>query len=108
MEFHGADGRSIHLASFQEFDSRLDLSSDAGETYASVPLVREPFPGTDWTRPIVDLAEAIAEGRRHRASAEQAAHVVEVIEAITRSQAEGGAVDVRSEFEPPAPMEWAN
>ncbi len=108
MEFHGADGRSIHLASFQEFDSRLDLSSDAGETYASVPLVREPFPGTDWTRPIVDLAEAIVEGRPHRASAEQAAHVVEVIEAIARSQAEGGAVDVRSEFEPPAPMEWAN
>jgi hypothetical protein len=33
--------------------------------------------------------------------------VVEVIEAIARSQADGGAVEVRSEFEPPPPMEWA-
>ena len=108
MEFHGADGRSLHLASFQEFDARLDMSNDAGATYAPVPLVREPFRGTDWTRPIVDLAEAIAAGRPHRAGAEQAAHVVEVVEAIVRSQAEGGAVEVRSDFEPPPPMDWAS
>jgi hypothetical protein len=55
----------------------------------------------------VDLAESIAEDRPHRASAEQAAHVVEVVEAIARSQAENGAVDVRSEFTPPEPMDWA-
>jgi predicted dehydrogenase len=108
IEFHGADGRSLHLASFQEFDSALDMSSDAGDTYVHVPLVREPFPGTDWARPIADLAEAIAEDRPHRASAEQAAHVVDVVEAIARSQAENGAVDVRSDFEPPRPMEWAS
>ena len=107
IEFHGADGRSLHLASFQEFDSALSLSSDAGDTYVPVPLVREPFPGTDWARPIVDLAEAVAEGRPHRASAEQAAHVVEVVEAIARAQAENGAVNVRSEFEAPRPLEWA-
>jgi predicted dehydrogenase len=108
MEFHGADGRSLHLASFQEFDAALDMSTDAGETYARVPLVREPFPGTDWARPIVDLAEAIADERPHRASVEQAAHVVEVVEAIARSQAENGPVDVRSDFEPPRPMRWAS
>ena len=34
IEFHGADGRSLHLASFLEFDSALEMSSDAGETYA--------------------------------------------------------------------------
>ena len=107
IEFHGADGRSVHLASFQEFDSGLEMSSDAGNTYEPVPLVRDPFPGTHWVRPIVDLAEAIAEERPHRASAEQAAHVVEVIESIARSQADGGAVEVRSGFEPPPPMEWA-
>jgi predicted dehydrogenase len=71
-------------------------------------LVGEPFSGTDWARPIVDLAEAIDEERSHRASAEQAAHVVEIVEAIARSQAESGAVDVRSDFEPPRPMEWAS
>jgi predicted dehydrogenase len=107
IEFHGSDGRSLHLASFQEFDARLEMSTDAGDTYQSVPLLREPFAGTDWARPIVELAEAIAAGRLHRASAEQAAHVVEVIEAIARSQADGGAVDVLSTFEPPRPMDWS-
>lgn len=107
IEFHGADGRSLHLGSFQVFDARLEMSNDAGDSYVPVPLVREPFAGTDWARPLEDLAEAVAEGRPHRASAEQAAHVVEVIEAIARSQAEGGAVDVYSEFEPPSPMAWA-
>ena len=73
-----------------------------------MPLVREPFAGTDWARPIVDLAEAIAEERPHRAGAEQAAHVVEVVDAIARSQAENGPVEVRSDFEPPRPMGWAS
>ncbi len=108
MEFHGADGRSLHLSSFQEFDASVELTSDAGETYTTVPLLREPFPGTDWARPLAELVEAIGEGRAHRASAEQAAHVVEVIEAIARSQAEGGAVEIRSGFEPPAPLDWAS
>jgi predicted dehydrogenase len=72
-----------------------------------VPLLREPYLGTDWARPIVELAEAIGKGRAHRASAEQAAHVVEVVEAIARAQAEGGPVEVRSSFEPPPPLGWA-
>jgi predicted dehydrogenase len=108
MEFHGADGTSLHLASFQEFDAGLELTSDGGDTYATVPLLREAYPGTDWARPLAELVEAIAEGRPHRASAKQAAHVVEVIEAIARSQAEGGPVGVRSEFEPPTPLDWAS
>jgi len=107
MEFHGVDGRSLHLTSFQEFDARVELTSDGGDTYESVPLLRDPYPGTDWARPLVELAEAIDEGRAHRASAEQAAHVVEVVEAIARSQAEDGSVEVRSSFDPPLPLRWA-
>jgi predicted dehydrogenase len=107
MEFHGVDGRSLHLTSFQEFDARVELTSDGGETYRSVPLLREPYPGTDWARPLVELAEAIDEGRAHRASAEQAAHVVEVVEASARSQAEGHPVEVSSSFEQPPPLHWA-
>ncbi len=107
MEFHGAEGRSLHLGSFLEFDSSLELSSDGGDTYTAVPPVREAFRGIDWGRSIAELAEAIAEDRPHRASAEQAAHVVEVVEAIARSTEDGGAVDVRSSFDRPAPMDWA-
>jgi predicted dehydrogenase len=107
IEFHGADGRSLHLGSFLDFDATVERTDDGGDTYTVVPPVREAFRGIDWGRAIVDLADAIAEDRPHRASAEQAAHIVDVLEAVARSEADGGAVDVRSSFQPPAPMEWA-
>lgn len=105
MEFHGDRG-SLHLRTFLDFDSELEMSGD-GETFTPVPLVRPPYRGTDWARGLVDLADAITHDRPHRASAEQGAHVVEVMEAVVRSYEGGGAVGVRSEFVLPAPMEWA-
>lgn len=105
LEFHG-DDVSLYLAAWDVCDSRLETSVD-GETYTPVPLLREPYRGIDWGRPLVDLAAAIEEGRPHRASAEHAAHVVEVLNAIEASARDGGAVEVHSTFEPPEPMAWA-
>jgi predicted dehydrogenase len=105
IEFHG-DTSSLYLASWGEFDSRLELSAD-GEEFTPVPPVREPYRGIGWSRALADLADAIATGRPHRASAEHAAHVVELLNAIARSTEEGAAVAVESGFAAPAPMEWA-
>ena len=105
IEFHG-DRASLYLAAWAESDSRLETSVD-GETYTGVPLVREPHRGIDWNSALIDLAEAIEEGRPHRASAEHAAHVVEVLNAVDESRERGGAVEIRSDFARPAPMEWA-
>jgi predicted dehydrogenase len=105
IEFHGASA-SLYLASWAEFDSRLESSID-GETYERLPLVREPYRGIGWSRALVDLAEALEEGRPHRASAEHAAHVVETLQAISKAAGDGGKADVRSTFDPPAPLEWA-
>jgi hypothetical protein len=89
-----------------EANSRVLLQQRKGE-YGPLELLREPFPGIDWSRALVDLAEAVAKGRPHRASAEHAAHVVEILNAVERSAAEGGHTEVRSTFERPEPMEWA-
>jgi predicted dehydrogenase len=105
IEFHG-DAGSLYLASWAEFDSRLESSVD-GEEYTAIPLVRQPYRGIHWSRALTDLAEALEEGRPHRAGAEHAAHVVEALSAIELSLERGGAVDVESSFEPPWPMEWA-
>ena len=105
LELHGDDG-SLYLATWAEFDSRLERSSD-GITYDAMPLLREPYPGTDWARALVDLAEALDEGRPHRAGAEHAAHVVEALDAIAASSRDGGTVEVRSSFPAPAPLDWA-
>jgi predicted dehydrogenase len=105
VELHG-DAASLYLASWGEFDSRLDTSVD-GETYTPMPLLREPYRGIDWARALVDVAEAVEEGRPHRMSAEHAAHVVEVMEAIGLAGVEERPVEVSSGFDPPLPMDWA-
>ena len=105
IEFHG-DEASLWMEDFGHFDSRLERTED-GTTYAQVPLPREPYPGTDWARPLVDLAEALAENRPHRMGAEHAAHVVEVLDAARTSSAEGRPVEVSSGFPRPEPLDWA-
>ena len=106
IEFHGDDA-SLALGNFEKADATVELGS-YGESYEPVAPARPPFRGTAWARGVADMADAIAEGRPHRASAEQAAHVVEILEGAAASMAEGGRrVDIRSSFSPPELMPWA-
>jgi predicted dehydrogenase len=105
LEIHGDDGK-LYLADWAAFDARVERAG-GGDRYELVEPVRPAYAGTDWARALVDLDEALREGRPHRASGEQAAHLVEILEAIERSSREGGPVEVRSGFPAPPPMEWA-
>ena len=105
IEVHGDEG-SLYMPTWQEANSQLEHKQRGGE-YATIPPVREPFPGNDWGRALVDLARAIDEGRPHRAGAEHAAHVVEVLNAVEASAGAGGTVAVQSAFPTPEPMDWA-
>jgi len=104
LEFHGDKG-SLHLGSFQRFDSSVAFAS-FGDGLQDVALLREPFAGVEWGRSVRDLAAAIREKRRHRATGEQAAHVVEILNAATTSSVTGKPVPVTSAFLQPEPMEW--
>ena len=107
IELHGDDGM-LHLAAWGEYDSRVQLSTTGnGDDYEDVPFVRSPYPGIDWSRPLSELAEAVRDGRRPRAGGAHAAHIVEILDAIDASRLNGGAVEVRSSFPAPAPLEWA-
>ena len=107
LEVHG-DGGMLYLPAWGDFDSRIQLTTTGnGDDYADVPLLREPYRGIDWARPLADLAQALAEGRQPRASGEHAAHLVEVLDAIDASRTGGGTVDVTSSFAQPPPVEWA-
>jgi predicted dehydrogenase len=105
IEFHGDDA-ALFLESFENFDSPLQVA-ERGGAYEPVELVRPGFPGKDWARSLAELDAAVREGRPHRPSAELAAHVVEVMEAISRSAASDAPVEIESDFDPPPPMEWA-
>lgn len=106
VELHGDDG-SLAIGSFQDFDASVEIGPFGGQ-YEPVPLARPGFRGTAWARGVAEMAQAIGEGRPHRAGAEGAAHVVDVLEAAAASRADGGRpVDVSSSFEVPPLMPWA-
>jgi hypothetical protein len=60
----------------------------------------------DFSRGVAELAAAVAEGRPSRLSAQFCLHVNELTLAIQEPGA-GGPRALRSRFEPPAPMPWA-
>jgi predicted dehydrogenase len=106
VEFHGDLG-SLFLSSWQGFDAAVEIAAYRG-VYEPVPLIKEPYKGTEWGRAALDMAEAIEQGRPHRATGRQAAHVVEILCAIAQSVEGGQPVDVHSDFTQPALMDWAS
>ncbi|MDQ3855322.1 MAG: Gfo/Idh/MocA family oxidoreductase, partial [Chloroflexota bacterium] len=105
MEFHGDKG-SLHISSWQEFNASVQFG-EFGSQFSDVPYVRPPYKGIEWGRAVWDLADALRNDRPHRATGEQAVHIVEILEAISRSMQEGRPVEIHSSFTPPKPMEWA-
>ena len=105
LELHG-DAGSLYLSNWHNFDGTVEFTEYGGE-YEAVPLLKEPYPGVEWGLAVQDMAQAIQEGRPHRATGEQAAHIVEILEAITHAMQQNKPVEVHSTFTPPAPMPWA-
>ena len=105
IEFHGDLG-SLHIDSWQNFNATVEFA-EYRQAYEPVPYIREPYEGTEWGRSIVELADAIAENRPQRATGAQAAHVVEILNAVGTSIERGGPVEITSNFTQPTPMEWA-
>jgi predicted dehydrogenase len=102
IEIHGDDG-SLIMDRWYEFGTGVYLARRGGQA-VRLPLVAAP-PGVpvDYGRAVTDMAQAIRSGRPHRAAGEQAAHVVDVIEAMLRSASAQAPVDVSSTFSPPEP-----
>ncbi len=105
IEMHGDLG-SVALSSWQDFDSAVGYA-EFGQEYEPVELLAPGRHGTEFGRGIRDLAQAIAEGRPHRASGEHAAHVVEIVCAAAAAAERGEPVDVGSSFSAPEPLPWA-
>lgn len=105
LEFTGDEG-TVYLGDFQNFGATVEYAPFGGE-FETVPSVRPPFNGTEFARAIDEMTLAMNAGRPQRASGAQAAHVVEILEAMGTSMKNGGPVPVTSSFTPPAPMEWS-
>jgi predicted dehydrogenase len=102
IAFHG-DEASLALGHWFLPDASVGVAP-WGEGYEPVSLVQETPPGFRWERGVLDLVQAIRDGRPARVTGEQAAHVVEILCAARESAESGGAVPVVSTFVAPEPV----
>ena len=106
IEIHGDNGM-LFLGSGHDFSSPLEFIK-IGEESSIIPSIREGYDGTEYARGLEEIADAILNNKPHRASAEHAAHVIEVMEAIDTSIKTKETVEVHSNFIQPQLMDWAS
>lgn len=107
LEFHGDRGAfTVGWAGYCLCDAPCRYCRE-GEKPFEVPLLRSPAEPNDRALGLVDLAEAIRDNRPHRCSAEQAAHVIEIMEGLQTSSEQCRFVDVHSDFQAASILPWA-
>ena len=67
----------------------------------------DPHAGVEWSRGVLDMAEAIQENRQQRITGAQAAHVIDIVCGIQAAFREGRRVETPTSFPQPAPTPWA-
>ncbi|MET9088352.1 Gfo/Idh/MocA family oxidoreductase [Streptomyces sp. NPDC004237] len=100
IEVHGTDA-SLSVPDPNGFDGPVELHR--GDGWQTLPVTaghREAGRGVG----LADLAEALADGRPHRASAELAAHVLDIMLTLLDAADQGRALPVTSTCERPAPL----
>jgi predicted dehydrogenase len=103
FEIYGAEG-TLSLAAPNVFGGTVRVRKAKGSDWCSLPLVhRYTDMETGWGLGLADMALAIEKGRAHRASAEQALHVLEVMQAFLDSAEGGRRIAITSAYTPPAP-----
>ncbi|QMU69354.1 Gfo/Idh/MocA family protein [Streptacidiphilus sp. P02-A3a] len=100
IEVHGT-AASLSVPDPNGFDGPVEINR--GTDWEELPVsagYRDAGRGIG----LADLAEALAQGRPHRASAELAAHVLDVMLTLTEAADRGRALAVASTCERPAPV----
>ncbi|MFG3288038.1 Gfo/Idh/MocA family protein [Streptomyces sp. NPDC048179] len=100
IEVHGTEA-SLSVPDPNGFDGPVELHR--GDGWQTLPVTaghREAGRGVG----LADLAEALPDGRPHRASAELAAHVLDVMLTLLDAADQGRALPVTSTCERPAPL----
>ena len=102
IEVHGEAG-SLSVPDPNCFDGAVELFDREVPRWVAQP-VRAGYLGAGRGYGVADLAAARAADRPHRASADLALHVLDVMEAVAASAASGAAVVLSTTCERPAPV----
>ncbi|MFJ1646237.1 Gfo/Idh/MocA family protein [Streptomyces sp. NPDC088258] len=103
IEVHGTGG-SLSVPDPNRFDGPVELHRPAGG-WETLP-VSAGYPGAARGTGLADLARALAERRPHRASAELARHVLDVMLTLLDAAREGRALPVASACVRPEPVAY--
>ena len=94
IELYGSTG-SLSLPDPNHFDGDVRHFTAGGEAWSVLPR-RAGYADAGRGVGLLDLAEALTEDRPHRAAADVALHILEVMEAIEASARGGGSVPVHT------------
>ncbi|MFF8731538.1 Gfo/Idh/MocA family protein [Streptomyces sp. NPDC015171] len=100
IEVHGTDA-SLSVPDPNAFDGLVEIHR--GDGWEPLP-VSAGYPDAGRGTGLADLAEALPDGRPHRASAELAAHVLDIMFTLMEAAGQGRALPVTSTCERPAPV----
>ena len=98
---HGTEG-TLRVCDPNRFDDPCFLAKAGSMDFQ--PVAHHHATGRGRGSGVADLAHALRSGREHRASGKLAHHVVELMEAATRSSEEGRHIAIASTCERPAAL----
>lgn len=101
IEIHGTQG-SLSVPDPNTFGGPVRVKVGTGE-WQEVALTH-PYSENYRGLGVVDMAQAVIEGREHRASGVLAYHVLEVMQAFLSSSDQGSTVEIQSRIARPSPM----
>ncbi|MEM6431460.1 MAG: Gfo/Idh/MocA family oxidoreductase [Deinococcota bacterium] len=102
LELHG-DAQSLFLSSWFHPNASVELAP-FNEPYEKLPLHAPAPDDIRWGTGIRDMIDSLLHNTPQHTSGEQAAHIVEVLEAAYTSVETGQAVSVGSSFPVPEPL----
>jgi predicted dehydrogenase len=102
IEIYGSEG-TLRVPDPNTFGGPVYVKRFREEEWSAIPLIRD-YPENSRGLGITDMAEAIAEGRPHRANGEMAYHVLDVMHGFHDASASGAYYNVKSSCTRPDPL----
>ena len=93
IEIHGEAG-SLTVPDPNRFDGEVNVLKGGTREWIDVPLTHTPNIGRG--AGLADMAYAIQSGRPHRASGDLAFHVLDIMQALEESAAQGRRIEIKS------------
>ena len=102
IEIYGSEG-TMRVPDPNTFGGPVFVKRFTEENWSEIPLLKA-YPENSRGLGITDMAEAITEGRPHRASGEMAYHILDVMHGFHDASASGKYCDIKSSCARPEPL----